>query len=92
MKNGVCKGKILFFDSCATLSVGKRRINKFITKTKARCVCGYKKEVEWFPSAALVLLLLSTLNDFTRMDAVERHLMGYRDLTKKLGFKMYWRT
>ena len=88
---GACKGKVLLFDSCATLGVGKKQINKFISKTKARCVCGYKKDVYWFPSAALVILLLSTLNDFTRMDAVERRLMSYRDLTRKLGFEMHWR-
>ncbi|NOY06052.1 MAG: hypothetical protein GXO82_05405 [Chlorobi bacterium] len=87
---GACRGKIVYFGSCATLDIGRAKVLEFTRKTKARCVCGYTKDVDWFSSSAFELLLFSTLTRYTRMDAVERHLTSYRSLTRELGFKMYW--
>jgi hypothetical protein len=89
MLGRVCEGKTIYFGSCSTLDVRKREMDAFRQATRARCVCGYNEEVDWFISAAFELLLFSALTEFSRMDAIERFLKQYRGLIKKLGFKMY---
>ena len=85
-----CRGKIIYFGSCATLAAGKRAMDRFLACTKARCVCGYTEEVAWYPSAAFEILLLGALIDFRRRDAADRFLRRYRGLIQELGFKAYW--
>ncbi len=64
---GKCRRRIIVIGSCETLAVSPARIHKFLKTTRAAAVCGYRKEVEWVTSAALEIILLSTMqqNEFT---------------------------
>lgn len=66
--SGRCKGRILHFGSCSTLNVHGNELNTFLRRTRALAVCGFKKGVEWLPSAAFEMLMLGQLQDvsFTR--------------------------
>ena len=58
-----CSGKIIVFGSCSTLNIDKRLLNKFLIKTNALAVCGYKSDVDWIISAAFELLLFDILQN-----------------------------
>ena len=88
---GACAGKTIYFGSCSVLDIPTRRIQEFRRITKARCVAGYKSDVEWFESAAFDLLLFDALTHYKRLDAVERYLRKEQSsLSRRLGFCMYY--
>jgi len=87
---GACDGKIIYFGTCATLDVPRRELQEFRERTRARCVCGYTEDVDWFSSSAFDLLLFSEFIFYKRMDAIEQHLKRYKGLQRELGFRMYW--
>ena len=87
---GSCRGKVIYFGSCSTLGAHPDIMKEFQRVTRAKCVCGYTIDVDWFPSAAFELLLFDALTKFKRIDAVENYLKQYRSLKNLLGFKMYW--
>jgi hypothetical protein len=39
------------------------KVKKFLDKTQALAICGYKNEVDWVPSTAFELLVLSLMQD-----------------------------
>mgnify|MGYP003974485591 CR=1 FL=1 len=86
-----CQGRIIYLGSCSTLGAGKRAMTRFLGLTKARCVCGYTTDVDWYPSAAFEILLFDAFTKFKRRDAMDRHLRKYTGLIRELGFKAYWR-
>ena len=59
---GQCKGKIVYFGSCSVLSIPESRIEEFKKQTKAKCVCGYRKDVDWIMSCAFDLLLFDAFS------------------------------
>jgi len=90
---GRCKGRIIYFASCATLSARSSRLNGFLKQTGALAVCGYRDEVDWLRGAALELLVLAAMQDnaFTvgGVRAMARRVQrqaGY--LARELGFRM----
>jgi hypothetical protein len=56
-----CKGKIIYFGSCSTLNIDKRRINSFLEKTGAIAAIGYKTDIDWIQSTACDLFVLEAL-------------------------------
>jgi len=56
-----CTGKIIYFGSCSTLKIDKRRINSFLKKTGAIAVIGYKRDIDWIQSAACDLFVFEAL-------------------------------
>jgi hypothetical protein len=56
-----CKGKVIIVGSCNTLNIDKRHLKRFLKKTGAFAVCGYKTTVDWMQSTAFELLLLNIL-------------------------------
>jgi hypothetical protein len=56
-----CTGKIIYFGSCSTLNIDKRRINSFLKKTGAIAVIGYKRDIDWIQSAACDLFVFEAL-------------------------------
>ena len=56
-----CTGKIIYFGSCSTLNIDKRRINTFLKKTGAIAAIGYKKDIDWIQSAACDLFVFEAL-------------------------------
>lgn len=53
-----CEGVVIYFGSCDTMNVTKRKLQSFMEKTKTLAVLGYKKEVDWLKSAAFEIQLL----------------------------------
>lgn len=86
---GACEKKTLYFGSCATLNIGRKKILEFKKITKARCVCGYINNVGWFPCSAFELLLFDALTYYKKIDAVVNYLNKYKGLVHELGFKIY---
>lgn len=56
-----CSGVVIYFGSCATLKVDRRKLQAFMEKTKTVAVMGYKQEVDWLTSASFDIRLLSYL-------------------------------
>ena len=56
-----CQGVVIYFGSCATLKVDRRRLQSFMERTKTVALLGYKHDVEWLTSASFDIRLLSYL-------------------------------
>ena len=63
--DGVCKGRIIHFGSCATLDLHGNRLNGFLRRTRALALLGYKSNIDWLSSTAFDLLLLGTLQEIS---------------------------
>jgi len=59
--NGKSIGKIIYFGSCSTLNIDKRKINSFLKKTGAIATIGYKIDIDWIQSAACDLFVFEAL-------------------------------
>jgi hypothetical protein len=59
--NGRSIGKIIYFGSCSTLNIDKRKINSFLKKTGAIATIGYKIDIDWIQSAACDLFVFEAL-------------------------------
>lgn len=58
-----CIGSIIYFGSCSTMKWDKRSIQTFMEKTQTVAMLGYKRDVEWLPSASFEIQLLSYFQD-----------------------------
>lgn len=58
-----CQGSIIYFGSCSTMKWDRRLIQSFMEITRTIAVMGYKRPVEWLPSASFEILLLSYFSD-----------------------------
>ncbi|MBN1889155.1 MAG: hypothetical protein JW850_14275, partial [Thermoflexales bacterium] len=56
---GQCANRLIMMSSCSTLGIDKRYLKRFLERTEALAVCGYRTDVDWLRSAAFELLLLS---------------------------------
>lgn len=56
-----CANRFIMFSSCSTLRIGKRVLRRFLRRTGALAVCGYRVDVNWLRSTAFELLLLSQI-------------------------------
>lgn len=83
---------VIILASCGTLAVHKAHLAKFMKKTGAIAVCGYKADVEWLRSTAFELLLLATLqqNDFSGrgINAIIRKTTEEARRFKELEFRI----
>ncbi len=86
-----CEGKTLYFGSCSVLHVPKREVDQFLRTTKAACVVGFTRDVDWLASAALDLILLEALalHDHGKIEEWLRR--EYGELATHLGLRMYYR-
>ena len=91
---GRCQGRVIHFGSCDTAAVHGRELRKFLARTEALAVCGYKEEVDWLESAAFDMLLLGQLQDasfiqVSSLEKADRELkVAASGLYRKLGFRM----
>ncbi|MGW8267409.1 MAG: DUF6642 family protein [Longimicrobiales bacterium] len=90
---GSCKGRLIHFGSCATLDTHGNRLRRFLQRTGAVAMCGYREDVDWMLSAAFELILLYQFqfNALTRagMAAVNRRVRrGAANLARDLKFRM----
>ncbi|MFP5255365.1 MAG: DUF6642 family protein [Acidimicrobiia bacterium] len=86
---GSASGRVIHFGACSVMS-DRDAVAEFHRATGAKAVVGYRKEVDWVESAALDLLLLSSLTDSGRIDArinqVRKKAGGLAD---RLGFESF---
>jgi hypothetical protein len=62
-----CTNRVLMFSACSTLGIEKRKLQRFLQRTEALGVCGYRVDVDWMKSIAFELLLFSQVqkNEFS---------------------------
>jgi len=84
------KGKIVYFGSCLTLNIDKRRIKKFLEKTKAIAVFGYKDSIDFVPASVLDILVIETLQKHRDVRLIETEIKKYSQLIKQLKFRMVY--
>jgi hypothetical protein len=58
---GKCFGKVIYFGSCSTLKIDKRKIQNFLEKTCAIAAIGYKTDIDWIQSTACDLFVFEAL-------------------------------
>ncbi len=90
---GKCRNRVIHFGSCGTLATHGNRLRRFLQKTGALAVCGYREDVDWMLSAAFELILLYEFqfNALTRagMAAVNRRVRREAaNLARDLKFRM----
>ena len=90
---GKCTNAIIFFASCMTLNIDKRRLIKILVKTGALVICGYRSDVDWIKSAAFEILALNEMqqNSLTvqGVDAIRRRILQeYPKMVKEFEFIM----
>ena len=87
---GACTDKIMFFGSCLVLQADRSRINNFLEKTGALCVCGYKASVDFLASSVFEMLVMDMMQSYKDMSCVQRDIgLYYSALAKELDFKIY---
>lgn len=88
------QGGLLYFASCGTMGVKKRRLQEFLENTGFCGVCGYRSQVEWIESAMFDMMFLSKLAGLSLRDgAALRQIKDsikadLRGLYKRLQFRM----
>ena len=73
--------------------MSKKRLEAFLRRTQAAAVSGFRRDVEWLHSAALEVLYLGALQNYSAtahgMRAVERDMNKLaRSLMRQLGFRI----
>ncbi len=85
------RGKIIYFGSCLTLNINKKRIDKFLKETNALAVIGYKTEVDFMDSSMLDIAILKSLQKHKDMRKVEYDIKSkHPKLIKELKFRMVY--
>ena len=90
---GKCRGRIIYFSTCATMGIHYRRLDKFLAVTGALAVCGYTKNVDWLIATSFELFVLAAiqknaLNGNGAKAMKKRIEHGSGRLAKHLGFRM----
>ncbi len=62
---GRCRKRLIYFASCGTVGVHGQTLNKFLRRTEAVAVVGYRADVEWIEAAAFDVLALGLLGGLT---------------------------
>ena len=85
-----CKDKIIFFGSCLVLQAERSRIDEFLKKTGALCVCGYKVSVDFLISSVFEMLVFDMFQKYKDISCVQRDIgIYYSTLAKELDFKIH---
>ncbi len=93
---GRCNGRVILFGSCETIRAVPWQRRKFLETTQALAICGYHREVDWMSSAAMDLIVLAAMQEFTftlaGISAIAARIRERsRGLQKALGFRIYTR-
>ena len=90
---GKCKRRIVLFGSCSTLNTTHQNIQRFLHRTGAVGVFGYKADVDWITAAMFEMHVLSSMQDhpitrggLRKMGAQITSIMP--KLSKDLKFRM----
>lgn len=90
---GRCKGRVIHFGSCSTLSIDRRVLKRFLRVTGATAITGHREDTDWIRSAAFEVLLLDAFQYWSLTKAGARAVQRFiqRDvgqLGRSLGFRM----
>lgn len=89
---GKCANRVIMFSSCSTMGISLNHLRRFVEKTGALAVCGYRVDVDWMRSTAFELLLFSQMqnNEFSGrgVEALENAVTGIAEAFKDLEFRM----
>jgi len=91
---GRCNKRVIHFGSCGFMAKDARRLRRFLRRTGALAVCGYKGDVGWLESIAFELLLLDEFQECAwdagrGMAGVNRRLRKHAaGLARMLNFRM----
>jgi hypothetical protein len=89
MLNGSCVNKIIHFGCCNTLDTDEKSIRKFLQTTRALCVCGFRRDIDFLESSVFDMLLLQKFQEYKDIAAVDRDLKkNYRKLINRLDFRL----
>jgi len=92
LMEGKCANRFIMFSSCSTMRIEKRVLRRFLDRTEALAVCGYRVDVNWLWSTAFELLLLSEIqkNEFSGRgaDAIDRAATKIARSFKDLDFSI----
>lgn len=92
LMEGKCANRFIMFSSCSTLRIDKRVLRRFLDRTEALAVCGYRVDVDWLQSTAFELLLLSQIqgNEFSGRgaEAIDRAATKIARSFKDLDFSI----
>lgn len=88
-----CDGRVIHFGTCSTLGTKTAKLDRFLERTGALAVSGYRKEVDWVLSTAFDLLVLEKMQyrAFSNkgMELVRRDILAEAaGLDKKLGYRL----
>ena len=88
-----CEGRLIHFGTCDIAGTDRRNLSRFMRRTGALAVSGFRSEVTWFDSVALELYYFTLIheNPLTRkgLRAVETDLKyEFGPLTTHLRFRL----
>jgi hypothetical protein len=88
-----CEGAVIYFGSCETINVHHGRLLRFLTKTKALAILGYRQKVNWLTSAFFDILLLYYLQkhpyDQQGISNIKKEIRrNCRSQVKELDFRL----
>lgn len=88
-----CEGCVIYFGSCDTMKVDRRRLQSFMEKTKINAVLGYKSSVNWLRSAAFEIQMLYSFSqeniDINGLEKTKDFIFeNTKRLAKELEFRM----
>jgi hypothetical protein len=88
---GRCQGKSIYFGACGVLDIPRREAQAFRRRIRAKCICGYREDVDWFESSAFDILLLDCLSYYSHPRSTDEWLKSeQRSLVRNLDFKIYY--
>ena len=81
------RGRVIYFGTCGTAGANSNDLEAFFERTEVACVMGYTKNVDWIESAAFDLLVLSQLQCYVSLSALDKKIKNdYAGLSGRLGF------
>lgn len=91
MAENKLRNKILHLGSCETLNISRRDIKRFLNRTGALCISGFKKEVPFVSSTIFDVLYFEMCQYYKQMNTIEKHMKNYYGkLMKELQFVMVY--
>ncbi len=81
------ENKIIYFGSCQTLKTSNINLSKFIEVTKARCLVGFAKDVDFIEGTVLDLLFFDMAQKYILSNSlIAKFDKEHKALSNKYGF------
>lgn len=84
------KNWIVHFGSCSTAGADADTLEEFVDSTGITAAMGYTEAIDWIESAAMDMILLSSLQEYVDLAAMRKKIdRDYGCLVERLGFVSY---